>query len=63
MKKRIFSRKKAKKRHKTVLEDSILKVRETLYRSLPHATALTHKPRKPRGGNCIKTKIKSSTKW
>lgn len=51
--KRIFSRKKAKKRHKKAPEDSILMVRETLYRSLPHATALTHKPRKPRVRNCI----------
>lgn len=48
-----FSRKKAKKRHKKAPEDSILMVRETLYRSLPHATALTHKPRKPRVRNCI----------
>lgn len=48
-----FSRKKAEKRHETVLEDSILQVRETLYSSLPHATALTHKPRKPRARNCI----------
>lgn len=56
MKKRIFSRKKAEIRHETVLEDSILMVRETLYRSLPHATALTHKPRKPRVRNCIKQK-------
>ncbi|MDY4406295.1 MAG: hypothetical protein SPE55_04430 [Sodaliphilus sp.] len=60
MKKRIFSskkskkrQKKAKKRHKKAPEDSILMVRETLYRSLPHATALTHKPRKPRVRNCI----------
>ena len=48
-----FFKKKSKKRHKKAPEDSILMVRETLYRSLPHATALTHKPRKPRVRNCI----------
>lgn len=63
MKKRIFSRKKAEKRHEKAQKDSILMVRETLYRGLPHVTVLTHKPRKPRARNCIKTKIESSTKW
>lgn len=48
-----FFKKKSKKRHNKAPEDSILMVRETLYRSLPHATALTHKPRKPRVRNCI----------
>mgnify|MGYP004652362615 FL=1 len=63
MKKRIFSRKKAKKKHEKAPEDSILMVRETLYRSLPHVTLRTHKQRKSRARNCIKTKIESSTKW
>lgn len=63
MKKRIFSRKKAKKRHEKAPKDPILMVRETLYRGLPHATALTHKPRKPRVRNCNKPKIESSAKW
>lgn len=56
MKKRIFSRKKAKKRHEKAPEDSILMVRETLYRSLPHATAHTHKPRKTEGKKLHQTK-------
>lgn len=38
-----FKKKSKKKRHKTVLEDSILMVRETLYRSLPHVATLTRK--------------------
>lgn len=62
MKKRIFSRKKAKKRHEKAPEDTILMVRETPYRGLPHVTLPTHKQRKPRARNCIKPKIESSTK-
>lgn len=58
-----FKKKSKKKRHKTVLEDSILMVRETLYRGLPHVATLTRKQEKPRARNCIKLKIESSTKW
>lgn len=57
MKKRIFSRKKAEIRHETVLEDSILMVRETLYRGLTYVTTLIHKHEKPMAKNCTKARF------